>query len=83
MTFKKHHKKYPHRTENEIQEAIVECLKEFPRSTYAIRKKIKADHRTVMHNLTRLEYLGRVKELKKRFRPFQFSKYWSLEGFGD
>ena len=56
MTFKKHHKKYPHRTENDIQEAIINCLKEFPRSTYALSKQINADQRTVLHNLTMSEF---------------------------
>jgi len=78
MTFKKHHKTYPKRTKNEIQELIIEALERFPRSTYAISRAIKADAKTVLHNLEQLKEFDRVKEVDIKYRKDVASRYWAL-----
>jgi len=79
MTFEKHHETFQHRTENEIQEKIVEVLERFPRSTYAVAKDIGADKRTALLNLRKLEKLGRVQKRRWRLRPTFWASYWNLK----
>jgi len=79
MTFKKKHKKYPKRTNNEIQSLIIQELEKFPRSTYAISSTINADRRTILRNLTQLESLNKVRRIEKEYRPKLAVRYWSIE----
>ena len=75
--FRKHHKKYPVRTENQIQEEIIQTLREFPKSTYGVAKAINCDKRTARRNLEKLAELNRIKVYKQPFK-LSFVRYWAI-----
>ena len=77
--FRKNHKKYPVRTELQIQTEIVGALRELPLSTYGVAKAINCDRRTAKHNLEKLKALSRLKEVRLPTRAFVV-KYWALDG---
>ena len=79
MAFKKKHKTYPRRTDNEIKSVILDLLQQFPRSTYSVSSAMNTDHRTALRHLKRLEELGKVEVVEEEHRPNLLKRHWSIK----